>query len=593
MNYREVLESIKKTTNDRDLIRVYELIARDSNGSEVAHTADSSSAVPALSHTMETITQIRDAMYRSVQSNREHGTFIEVDEWVQKMVKSVPKLLNSGPKFTRDNEGKVVADSFYNSVTGVGTSSDPGFYNTASIPVAISPQQATAYYASGGLPKVIIEKKVEGPFINGYSFKGNFTKRQLDAFHEHYDKLGFLESCKNGIRDSLLYGGSAIVPHFTWDNNKMNYSKDISQMGNLGKKEIDRFWTADRWNLVLVPETDIEARDYFYPNYFYCPIAGVEIRTERMALVRINELPFWGAMVQAGWGVSELEGWMKPVLSYSIMMDAVPVMGQQISVVYNHIPADPIIFQNGPEEFEAWSQLQNQKMALWNVTNPQTFNSYGELKTLERHYQGYNELVMLLRDDIGAKSKLPESTIFHTQAKGFSDNTEDVTLKQSEAFKHISNIFVKQVQPLIYLMGLDFFGKGMEEKVKTLELSLDSNTILTNDQKATLGNNFFSMIQIGAGAGMPVDTAAKVARKFISGIEIDDDVIKLFEEAQQNIEKDKEEEAKAQKSQGMFGSFGKKATQTGNKTPPKSSLTPGSKNDQKAQNRIASGKGKK
>jgi hypothetical protein len=593
MNYTEVLESIKKTTNDKDLIRVYELIAKDSNESQVAHSVTDGTPVQALAHSVETINQIRDSLYASVQGNREPGTFIAVEDWVSLMVKQTSKLLTSGQKFTRDNNGKIIADSFYNSMTGVGTSSDPGFYNTASIPVAISPQQATAYYASGGLPKVIIEKKVEGPFINGYSYKGNFTKKQLDQFKEHYDKLGVLKAFKNSIRDSLLYGGSAIVPHFKWDNNKLNYSKTVDQMGNLGKKEIDRFWTADRWNLVLVPDTNIEARDYFYPNYFYCPIAGVEIRTERMALVRLNELPFWGAMVQAGWGVSELEGWMKPVLSYSIMMDAVPVMGQQISVVYNHIPADPIIFQNGPEEFEAWSKLQNQKMALWNVTNPQTFNSYGELKTLERQYQGYNELVMLLRDDIGAKSKLPESTIFHTQSKGFSDNTEDVTLKQSEAFKQISNIFCEQVRPLIYLMGLDYFGKGMEDKIRTLELSLDSNTILTNDQKATLGNNFFSMIQIGAGAGMPVDVAAKIARKFISGVEIDDDVIKLFQEAQEKIDKDQKEEQKAQKSQGMFGGFGKKPTQTGNGTPPKSSVSANSSNNKKQSERISSGKGKK
>ncbi len=361
-------------------------------------------------------------------------------------------------------------------------------------------------------------------------------------------------------------------------------------MGPMGKKEIDRFWTADRWNLVLIPDTNIEAADYFYPPYFYVTIAGVEVCTERMAVIRINELPFWSALVQIGWGISDMESWIKSVLSYNIMINAIPVMGQQISLVYQHIPADPIIFANGPQAFEEWADSNSRQLALWSINNPKTFNSYGEIKTLERTYTGYDDLVRLLRENIGAESTIPESSIFHTQSKGFSDNLEDVTLKQSEAFKQIGNIFEEQMRPLVYTIGLDYFGKKYEEKVSTLRLCLDSNTVITNDQKASIGMNFFNMIQTGVNSGMTADIAGKIASNFISGVTIDDEIINMLKESQEIADQKEEKDRKSQQSKGLFSGFG------GSKkpgTPAKSSLTPGSKNDQKSQVRRSTGKGKK
>ena len=582
------------------LKEVYNIIADEYNYTQDGMIRDS--AIAPVRHSEETTKRIRDIMIldyetRSLAENRQ-----DTKAFVKDVAKQAFQFVQTSIKMKDSKDGKRIVDSWYNSVTGIGTSSDPGFYNTADIPIYISPNQATAYYASGGIPKVIIDKKVNGPFINGYSFKGNFSDKQLDDFKTHYHRLGFETACKNGLRDSLIFGGSAIIPHFSFDSvardseSKLSYMKDIKQLGKLGKKEITRFWTADRWNMVLMPDTDIASPNYFYPPSFYIPIAGLEVNTERMALIRINQLPFWGAVVQAGWGVSDLESWMKSVLSYNIIISSIPIMAQQISLVYTHIPADPIIFQSGPAYFEEWAEQNNQSLALWSSTTPKTFNSYGEIKVLDRNYSGFDELVRLLRENIGAESTIPESSIFHSQSKGFSDNTEDVTLKQSEAFKQISNIFVEQVRPLVYIMGLDFFGVNNEAKVRTLELCLDSNTILTNDQKASMGMNFFNMLQVGMSSGLPVTQVAQIARKFISGIKIDDSDIQLLEQAQEEADKKEKDAQKQQaKSGGLFGMGGAKkpTAQVGARTPAKSSLTPGSKNEQKSMARKASGKGSK
>jgi len=600
MTYLEIAEK----QNNPHLKEVYKIIAKDAGETyDVAHSIPENkllgvkvndSPIPAISHTIDSIEAIRENLYKYhiEQMYRSKVPYQTMDSFVLKVAEKAFNILKVSHAVRdgigKDGEKTKIVDSWYNSVTGIGTSSDPGWYNTADIPIQMSPQQASAYYSSGGIPKVIVDKKTNGPFINGYRFEGDFTRKQLDDFCEHYKKRGLTTAMKHGLRDSLIFGGSAIIPHFEQDRNKINYSRNLSMMGPMGDKKIDRFWTADRWNLVLIPNTNIEAEDYFYPPYFYVPMAGVEVCTERMAIIRINELPFWSALLQIGWGISDMESWIKSVLSYNIMINAIPIMGQQISLVYQHIPADPIIFANGPQAFKEWADENSQQLALWSINNPKTFNSYGEIKTLERNYTGYEDLVRLLRENIGAESTIPESSIFHTQSKGFSDNIEDVTLKQSEAFKQIGNIFEEQMNPLIFTMGLDYFGRKNEEKVKSLKLCLDSNTVITNDQKATIGSNFFSMIQMGVSSGMTQDIAGKIASKFISGVNIDDETINMLKEAQEEADKKEEKDRKSQQSKGLFGIGGPKKPGT----PAKSSLTPGSKNDQKSQVRKASGKGK-
>ena len=262
-DFKQLSDSISEDSDFKYLKDIYRLIAEDTD-SPIAHTvSDSSISIKPISHSQEKVRAIRDAMIAYQESNMVIGSYQTPEDWARKSAENAFKFIQTSVKMKGSKDGKQVIDSWYNSVTGTGTSSDPGFYNTADIPIYISPNQATAYYASGGIPKVIIDKKVNGPFINGYSFKGDFSDKQLDDFKTHYHRLGFETACKNGLRDSLIFGGAGIIPHFSFDSvasggeGVFSYAKDLSELGELGKKQITRFWTADRWNMVLMPDTDI------------------------------------------------------------------------------------------------------------------------------------------------------------------------------------------------------------------------------------------------------------------------------------------------------------------------------------------------
>jgi len=117
-------------------------------------------------------------------------------------------------------------------------------------------------------------------------------------------------------RDGLLYGGSILLPNFKNDT-PLTYGMDIE--GLLRNKIIDKncithFWSADRWNTVLVPDYDISAGDYLSPKNVFVPIAGKTINTQRAAILRPKQLPYWGTLMQMGWGISDMEGWIRSLL---------------------------------------------------------------------------------------------------------------------------------------------------------------------------------------------------------------------------------------------------------------------------------------
>ena len=70
----------------------------------------------------------------------------------------------------KDNKG-IVQDGYDNPVSGIGTFIDPGMQTEAFVPISILPQEATAYYASAGLPARVIDKKAGVLALDGVHFE--------------------------------------------------------------------------------------------------------------------------------------------------------------------------------------------------------------------------------------------------------------------------------------------------------------------------------------------------------------------------------------------------------------------------------------
>jgi hypothetical protein len=433
-------------------------------------------------------------------------------------------------------------DSFFNPVTGINTQSDAQWWNTADIPLILSPNDATAYYASGGIPQQVIDKKVDGIMSSGLFFENsNWSESDLEGLLEYSKTLNYEDCFKKTLRDALVYGGALMTPWLKGDN-VSNYLMSIGEITREYDKDfIEYWWEADRWNLVMVPNFNPSSRDYLYPEYMACPISGVTINTQRSAIVRINELPFWGTIQQIGWATPDFEGWIRSALIYEMMVRTTGMMGQQKNLMYTSVPLDAEIVMNSPNAMQDFAQMNQAAMASWSITNPKMFTQYGEIKTISQDVSGYKELVQIVRDDLGAKTGLTESGIFHSQSSGFSDNIEDVTLKQSQYLRQLGNRIAPQIKRTAEILALSYFGTRSKQvkSLAGLRVVFGSPVVMTNDDKMKAGNNFFQMMASGTAAGIPMDISARIASKFIQSVDIDEDTIEYLAKVQK-LNNDKE-----------------------------------------------------
>lgn len=510
-DFRDLSEKVQDDT----LKSIFTLLA----DKQPNYVADSASVIPLTKDDCESI---KESLYSQVKTN------MVLDGQVQS--------LDDARQWSANHVSNMIADAFFNPVNGQGTPFDPGYYNQADIPISMSPNEATSYYASGGIPARIINKKSEGMFVNGYRFIGNsWAPKDLEELKEYSDSLGFDNVLKSAIRDGLIYGGSFMVPHFRNDD-AHSHSMDIKGLiehGYITKDCIDYFWHADRWNCVLVPDYNIAASDYLDPKTIFVPIAGVCVNTSRASIIRPKQLPYWGTLRQMGWGISDMESWIRPLLGYEVCIASIPIMAQQLSILYSHFPADALIANGGANAVRAVAEeIQNQIRKMSNV-NPQAMNTALELKVLDRNFTGFPELVGILEKAVCAKAGLSSADIFDTQASGQNANDDGKhTIKDAGAIQEIANKIVPQVANLVKILVYSKFGPKSPQAAMadSVRLDFDSPVILTNEERNAAGTTFSTVFTAMIGGGLQPGDALEVGKAFIPDIELPQDVIDRLNE---------------------------------------------------------------
>ena len=535
-----------------ELKTVFTLLAdREKTSDEFVSDSDSRNEITL---SINDANSIKDSLYDLVKSNLTNngGTFTTISDLEKEMTSVLPtinkmiqnksgsaKMIIDAMKSGKSLNDPQLQDGFFNALTGTGVGGfDPGSFNMAYTPVSMSPNEATSYYSNGGIPTIIIDKKVKGALINGYNFVSNneetgLTEDDRLELKEYANSVGFDQQIEHTDRDGLIYGGAFLYPSFKKDN-PTTYDMPIEQLFAeriIEEDCIDYFVEGDRWNSIMVPNYNITAKDYLSPNTYMIPLAGVRVHSERMAIVRPLLLPYWGALRQLGWGRSDFESYVRSILAYKILIAAIPIMAQQMSLLVHTIPLDGIIAQNGPGSAEQFVQANNARMRAWSMLNPMTINSYGELKAIDRSFADFDKLNMALRQDVAANSGIPESVLFHTLSTGFSDNTEEITYKQSETIRNINNAVIPSYRNIVKILIASCFGPDSEQfkKSDTVRISFDSPDVITNEERGKMLEKFSAAINMFKSAGINVHDAVLLARKFMPEIEISEEIMDRLE----------------------------------------------------------------
>jgi hypothetical protein len=504
---------------------VYEVLSRGQI-SRGGYAADSSERAGA--HSLSDIDEVQNLLWEHVLCNRRLGG------------EEFESLSECRAKVSLDLErGFGARDGLYNPVNNIGTFNDPQMYSGATIPVSISPFEATALYASGGLPAIIIDKKSKGILVNGITFKtydeGFWTDERVDQLLRAADRTGFDEKVIAGLRDATLYGGSAVYPIFKRDG-VGTFSggwERLVKSGVVGKDCIDRWAQVDRWNMVYICKYDPSAADYLSPRSFYIPISGIELNSARCCILRLKQLPYWGAIRQLGWAVSDLEGYIRSIYAYYVMAMSMPIMAQQMSLLLYQMPLDALNAQIGVDQVEKMMGVNEEKIREWSILNPKAVNMVGEVKTIDRSFSGFEHFFDAGVTDLCARAELPRPLLFHTPSKGFADNTTESLLKESEMMRTRQ----KEVEPLLVnatrVLIAHTFGTGSEEweRKDDVYMSFDKPVVATDKDKAEIGARYSATVNSLKQAGVPTRDALVLSKQFFPSIRISVDILKSSEEA--------------------------------------------------------------
>lgn len=519
---------LKETETNVHHKAIFDMLA--SHESECAETEDGYQEIALDAGELD---QIKEEMSAIVQDARP-GTQT-AEEMKQSLISNFPATIKArmeemlAAEKLRNTPG-IVQDG-YAAPSGIGTAIDPGMNVESFIPVSILPSEATSYYANGGVPQRIINKKAGCLSLDGVHFEcADFSPEDIQKLEDYANECGFSEAYAEATVNALVFGGSIAYPVLDNDN-PLSFQKTMTEIlaGLKSDKNFIRYWvTADRWNCVFVPDYNITAQDYLYARSLFIPLGGVRVNTGRMAMVRPQKLPFWGAIQQMGWSTSDFEGWIKDYEAYQIMKMSLPIMAQQSSLMYHAIPADGLIIENGPDYAKKFFEENEAQMREWSMLHPRAINSVGEIKILDRTYSGFKDLINEARLGLCASSGVAESILFEEKATGLaSDNREDVTLKQSEMIRLLFNNVAPAFKNCIELLVYSCFGIESDQAkyARKVRIKADDGYVLSEMDKAQLGQTFTTMAGQFTAMGVPLSTAIKVAHKFVPSADIDEETM--------------------------------------------------------------------
>lgn len=455
-------------------------------------------------------------------------------------------------------EARLIGDSqLVNQKNKIGTLIDPSVYTHSNIPIMMGPYEGSSIYANGGLPTDIINKKSRGMVIQGATFKALekfWDSDRLQRMEEAAFITGFNDAIGDTACDAFIYGGSILYPVFKRDTpGKMLQKLDTMA---LDKNCIDRWVTVDRWNTMIVPSYVVTAKDYLRPKTLYIPLSSLEIDTSRIAIVKPRPIPYWVALYNIGWAPSDFTGWLRSYYGYAIVCQSIPVMAQQMSLVLYKMPLDALQATIGPDKVKKLMEINEEKMAEWSALSPKAVNMVGEVEVVDRTYSGFEQFVGAMKSDLASSCGIPEPSLWHTPNKGFSDNTTESLLKQSETLRMLQRFLERSMKPCTDALIAHVFGTDSEEWTHrdTIQMTFNKPVISTEKDLAEVGARFAASVSSFVQAGVRPDTALKLSEQFFPTVKITEE---MLTDARQSYEEVMEKES-INKAQGLGPQSGNK-----------------------------------
>lgn len=449
----------------------------------------------------------------------------------------------------QDLHRTAIRDSIINGRWNISNGVDPTMSNISLPNIYISPYEANSLYSQKGLFETIINKKAKSILLNGINLENShLSQEQVDLVKEKMEVRNFKNILADTVVNSLVYGGSLTFPMFKKDTPLTTSMKldTLLKLGVLGKDCIDYFVTLDRWQTFIIPPYNPTQKDFLRPEVYTIPFLGSDVYHSRCArVVTAKQAGYWGQVINMGWGISDLCGYLQSGMNYKVAVQSLPLMIQQMSILARTINVDGILATEGANALDALVENNTIRTREASADNPVTMDILGDLKAINRNFAQVPELIRLLRQDLASDAIIPEPMLFSSEKGNFSsgDDTEGNLAKQYESVKMLHKDLEPQFKQLAKIMIIDALGTDKEiiEALPYTRLHFDEPVIANALERAQIGKFYSEEVFNLVSARLPIDLAVEMASKNVSNDLVTSDILnKLRKIQKEGDEQDKE-----------------------------------------------------
>ena len=417
-----------------------------------------------------------------------------------------------------------IRDSIINGRWNINNSVDPTRANLSLPNIYISPWEANSLYSQKGIFETIINKKAKSILLNGCNLENkHLSQKQIDLVKEKMEVLNFKEMLSESTLTSLVYGGALVFPLFKRDT-PITTSLPLDALLKLGvlKKDcIDYFVQLDRWNTFIIPPYNPTQKDFLRPDVYTIPFLGSDVYHARCArVVTAKQAGYWGQIVNQGWGISDMCGYVQSGMNYKVAIQSLPLMIQQMSILARVVNVDGVLATEGANALDALVEQNTIRTREASADNPVTMDVLGDIKSINRNFGQVPELIRLLRQDLASDATLPEPLLFSSEKGNFSsgDDTQGNLFKQNESVQMIHKDLESQFKQLAKIVIIDALGTD-DEVIKALpytQIHFDQPVIANALERAQIGKFHSETVFNLVSSRLPIDVAVEMADKNVS-----------------------------------------------------------------------------
>ena len=417
-----------------------------------------------------------------------------------------------------------IRDSIINGRWNVNNGIDPSRSNLSLPNVYISPWEANSLYSQKGIFETVINKKSKSILLNGCNLENtHLTQKQIDLVKERMEVHDFKNILTENTLTSLVYGGSLCFPLFKKDTPVTSTLSlaSLLRLGVLKKDCIDYFVNLDRWNTFIIPPYNPTQKDFLRPEVYTIPFLGSDVHHSRCArVVTAKQAGYWGQILNQGWGISDLCGYLQSGMNYKVAVQSLPLMIQQMSILARTVNVDGVLATEGANALDNLVEQDTIRTREASPDNPITMDVLGDIKSINRNFGQVPELIRLLRQDFASDAVLPEPLLFSSEKGNFSsgDDTQGNLFKQNESVQMIHKELEPQFKQLAKIMIIDALGTD-DEIIKALpytQIHFDQPVIANALERAQIGKHHSETVFNYVSARLPIDIAVEMADKNVS-----------------------------------------------------------------------------